>query len=133
MQTNIRLFVDGYHNLLPEGVDFADSFILGWERNQSDFVISLELSLWPASPHYQQPPKEDFTCYKKGKLHFYGLKRLHGYLPLNKVRPSQDPDGEKDWGSIYEMKKIKNRVSFTTEFTEISLECEGLYLRLDSP
>lgn len=114
----------------PVGIDLSDSFILGWARSESEFQINLELSIWSDSPYYSKPLNNEYTCYKKGCLRFYGIKEILGFIELESVKSTVDPDDSRDWGGIYEFKKINKWFKFSTDFTDIEIECKGFDLEL---
>ena len=131
MKKLIQIQTDLENRLDFQGIDLTDSFILNWYRKDSEFVIDLELSVWPESPYYENPKDDEVTCYKKGILKFYGVNEITGLIDLNLIPPSLDPDGSKDWEGIYDFQKEGNQFRFRTEFTEIEIQCDGLEITLE--
>ena len=130
MKFKIQINIDSNDQIIPKGIDLSDSFILNWRRNDSEFEIELELSIWPESPYYIKPLKDEFTCYKNGVLRFYGIKELSGFVELESIKPNIDLDGSKDWECIYDFKKENEQLKFKTEFTDIEIKCDGFEIEL---
>jgi len=116
--------------LIPEGIDLSDSWILKWERTNSTFIIHLEFSIWPKSPHYSTPKHNEFTCYKKGVLKFFGVKELIGFVELDTIKPSTGADVEIDYGNINGFELIENRYKFETDFSDIEVVCDEIKMEL---
>jgi hypothetical protein len=130
MKKRIEIVEDKEQFLWPRGVDLTDSFILGWNLCEGYFEIDLELSLWPENPYYEKPKNDEFTCYKKGKLTFTGLKTVQGLTGLISIKPAIDPDGSTDLGSIFSFRRKGKSVAFATDYTELEFECEAFSLVL---
>ncbi len=131
MKNQIQVHIDSSNRIIPEGIDLTDSFILNWKKTDSEFEIELELSVWPSSPHYSKPKKDEYTCYKKGNLRFFGINELKGFVDLESIKPSTDQDGSKDWECIYEFRKENEQIKFGTEFTEIEINCDGFEITIE--
>ncbi|MDA9774290.1 hypothetical protein N9B82_04970 [Saprospiraceae bacterium] len=131
MKYKIQIQINSEGQILPLGIDLSDSFILNWNRKGSEFEIELDLSIWPKSPHYIKPAKNEFTCYKKGILRFYGIKELNSFVKLDSISPSIDLDGSFDWGCIFDFKKENEQLKFSTEFTDIRVTCDQFELELN--
>lgn len=131
MKHKILIQVDLNNKVVPQGIDLSDSFISHWKLKNSEFKIELELSVWPESPYYIKPIKEEFTCYKKGNLRFYGIKEIKGVVDLEYVKPNLDPDGSKDWDNIYDFRKENGLLKFSTEFTNIEIDCDGFEMEIN--
>lgn len=80
--------------------DLEDSFVIGWESSDETFFIDLEISLWPGHAEYEQPQKNEFTCYKKARLIFRNPRNLSGLLAMSDVVPTSDPSGTPDYDTI---------------------------------
>lgn len=130
MKKSIQIQTDSNSQIIPQGIDLSDSFILNWKKNDSEFEIELELSIWPESPHYTKPLINEYTCYKKGKLRFLEIKEIKGFVELESVKPNIDPDGSKDWDCIYDLRKDNGLFKFNTEFTDIEVNCSGFEIEL---
>ena len=130
MKQLILIQTDSNDLITPQGIDLSDSFILDWKKGDSEFEIEIELSIWPESPYYSKPLPNEHTCYKKGKINFYGLKEILGFVALESVSPNIDPDGSKDWECIYDFRKENERFKFRTEFTNIEISCSGLEIEI---
>ena len=112
------------------GIDLSKSYILDWKKNHQEFEITLELCIWPESTYYTKPLKNELTCYKKGRLIFYGIKELHGFVELKSVQPNRDLDGSLDWDCIYNFKTTPGCFKFNTEFARIEIYCKGYYIEI---
>ena len=130
METPIPFVKDAESYLYPEGIDLSDSYILDWHHKDESFEILLELSVWPKSPHYEKPGKDERTCFKKGWLRFEEIQSIKGYVDLQCVAPSLGPNGEKDWDGLYELREVGKALHFFTDFTEIEIECKNFSLRI---
>ncbi len=128
MLKQIEIIEDIEHKLLPIGIDLSDSFVLGFHLNKDKFIIDLELSIWPESPFYEQPNKDEYTCYKKGILRFSGLEMIEGFTELLSIKPSVDSDGTPDWGNIYALRKVSELIVFNIESTELKIKCKNFEL-----
>lgn len=95
------------------------------------FEILLELSLWPENTFYEIPSKENFTCYKTGRLIFKEIYDIQGVVALSEKDSSIDPDGTRDWGNIYGLRKNGNEFEFETDFTQVRLTCKEVWLILE--
>ena len=65
-----------------EGIDLHDSFVLGWSQESGDLLFELEASIWPASRYYSEPEKNEYTCYRRASLWFFGLESVTGLRSL---------------------------------------------------
>ena len=126
----VKIQTDSNNHIIPQGIDLSDSFILNWTRNESEFEIELDLSIWPESPYYSKPIKGEFTCYKRGILRFYGTTELNGFIELESVEPNIDANGSKDWDCIYDLKKENEHFTFKTEFADIQVKCDRFEIEL---
>jgi hypothetical protein len=131
MKNEVQIHIDSSNRINPEGIDLTYSFILNWKKKDLGFEIELDLSIWSSSPYYSVPNKNEYTCYKKGYLRFFGINDLKGYVDLESVNPSIDSDGIKDWDCIYEFRKEDGRIKFETEFTEIEIICDGFEITIE--
>jgi hypothetical protein len=100
MEEEVIIFKTRNEELLPQGINLSDSFILDWEFKNEKFKILLELSIWPESPYYQKPNENEFTFYRKGVLIFSEVNYISGYTSLNSIPSNIDPVNSKDWGHI---------------------------------
>ena len=130
MKQLVQIQVDSDNLIIPLGIDLTDSFILNWKKNNSEFEIELELSIWPENPYFSKPLKNEFTCYKKGKLTFLDIKEIKGLIKLESVKPNIDPDGSKDWDCIYNLRKEGKLFKFSTVFTDIEISCNGIEIEI---
>jgi hypothetical protein len=120
------------HDLLPQGVDLWDSFILDWKLEKDNFEVFLELSIWPESPFYKTPRKGEYTYYSKGILTFKEVQNISGFKFLEIKDSNIDPDGTRDWGNIFVLRRKGKEILFETEFTLIRLICNDIYLTLST-
>ena len=130
MKQLIKIHTDSSNQINLQGIDLSSSFILNWNKNDSEFEIELELSIWPESPYYRKPLKGEYTCYKRGKLRFLEIKEIHGFVELDLIKPNIDPDGSKDWESIYDFRKENNQFKLKTDFTELAINCSGFEIEI---
>lgn len=86
-----------------KGIDLNDSFVLSWEQSADKVEFNIEASVWPQSAHYSKPKPNEHTCYRKATLTFSGAKEVNGLLPMKVLKPTIDPDGTSDYGSIYSL------------------------------
>ena len=88
-----------------KGIDLNDSFVLSWSNKGNELVFHVEVSIWPESKFYESPKKDEYTCYKPAVLTFKNFNEINGLLEMGQVKPSIDPDGEKDYGNIDALQK----------------------------
>src|SRR5687767_10843547 len=93
-----------------EGIDLEDSWVLGWRRypEHAQLVFTIDASLWPGHPAYEQPPPSDHTCYKHARLIFDGVVEVNGLPAMDDVKPITDPDGSIDYGNIEGLRRLQN-------------------------
>ena len=101
------------------GIDLHDSFVLSWSIENNSIVFVLEVSIWPESPHYDAPKKNEYTCYRKGALSFIGVSNVHGLRDCKELTPTQDSDGSKDYGNIDYLSQILNGYELHGEFGNV--------------
>ena len=110
-------------NELPEfkGIDLQDSWVMSWRYSDSRLSFVLEASIWPGSEHYETPKVNAHTCYKPAKLIFEEVSGIKGLLKMSEVRPSLDPNGEKDFGNIEDLETKTNGFRISGEFGTVEL------------
>jgi len=82
------------------GVDLTDSFILDWRYKGDSLIFDLEASLWPGNVAYETPKPYEYTCYKKARLVFAGVRKISGLKQKEDIVPTKDQDGSVDYGCI---------------------------------
>lgn len=82
------------------GVDLTDSFVLDWRYKGDSLVFDLEASLWPENIAYETPKPNEYTCYKKARLVFAGVRKISGLKQKEDIVPTKDQDGSVDYGCI---------------------------------
>ncbi|MCG8574437.1 MAG: hypothetical protein MI810_06080 [Flavobacteriales bacterium] len=130
MKSIVQIHIQPNGQIIAQGIDLTDSFVIGWKKSETDLEIVLELSVWPESPYYSKPKKGEFTDYKKGKLRFYGLKGLDGFSKLKTAKPNVDADGSKDWDNIHGFKKETNHFKLSLDVTDLKVVCDGFELEI---
>ncbi|PKH34582.1 hypothetical protein [Shewanella sp. ALD9] len=83
-----------------KGIDFNDSFVLGWSSNATEITFKIEASIWPDSPHYLNPKPDEYTCYRKCEIQFTDFTSYSGLSEQSSVNPSIDINGSIDYGNI---------------------------------
>ena len=101
------------------GIDLNDSFVLGWELQESTLEFSLEASIWPDSKYYSKPKPEEYTCYKSAKLRFTSIKNIDGLISQKQARFSRDKNNEKDYGNIDVLQKTINGFLIEGDFGKV--------------
>ena len=104
-----------------KGIDLNDSFVLSWRKEPNEVVFELEASIWPESEYYEEPKKDEYTCYKPARLSIKNTKEIKGLKEMNQVNPSTDITGEKDYGNIDAMHKSKDGFYIEGEFGLVSI------------
>jgi hypothetical protein len=108
-----------------QGIDLADSWVLGWKERSGVLEFSVEFSLWPESPHYLEPKKDEFTCYRHGILRFEGVTAIDGLRKEEAATFSTDPDGSKDFGNIQSFEDHDDSVRMSGDFGEVLVRCSS--------
>ncbi len=88
------------NNQIFNGISLQDSWILSWSISDDCVEFIIDFSLWPDSPYFEPPKKNEHTCYKIGKLIFVNPSHLIGLKNMEDIVSIIGPDGEKDFGSI---------------------------------
>ncbi|RYV02054.1 hypothetical protein SOPP22_10785, partial [Shewanella sp. OPT22] len=91
-----------------KGIDLQDSFILGWEVDESEVKFILEASIWPESQLYQKPQVNEYTCYRNCILKISDFSKCSGLQKQSEVNPTIDIDGSADYGNIDSFVKTAN-------------------------
>ena len=113
-----------------KGIDFNDSFVLGWYSNETTIVIKLEASLWPDSPHYLQPKPDEYTCYRKCELQFTNFISYSGLSEQSTIKPIRDLDGSLDYGNINTFIKTNDGFQVIGEFGNLNIINGKVQLKL---
>jgi len=104
-----------------DGIDFQDSFVLGWEVSENQFSIQLEASIWPSSVHYVKPKPNEYTCYKKAVLTFSDFSSISCVNGQSAIEPTTDIDGSIDYGNINSLIKTESGFFISACFGNISI------------
>ncbi len=108
-----------------KGIDFTDSWVLGWKEQAGLLEFSVEFSIWPESAYYIEPNRSEYTCYRMGILIFEGVTAVSGLKNEEAVRFSTDPDGSKDFGNIESFTEQKGSVHLSGDFGDVLVECSS--------
>ena len=117
-----------------DGVDFEDSWVLGWrfDPKSNRLVFDLDVSLWQGHKHYTKPLPGEWTCYKRGSLVFDQVSNIEGLLPMESVKYTVDLDGSIDYGNIEGFRNIVNdKYNFGGDFGEVSVSCSDVRLEIN--
>ena len=104
-----------------KGIDFNDSFVLGWSSNEAGITFNVEASIWPESPHYQKPKPNEYTCYRKCEIQFTNFTSYSGLSKQSTVNPTKDLDGSLDYGNIDILIKTNNGFQVVGEFGHLNI------------
>lgn len=104
-----------------DGIDFQDSFVLGWSISETELSIELEASIWPSSVYYQPPKLNEYTCYKRATIAFTGYSSIVGLIAQKDVQPSKDLDGSLDYGNIDSFSKTNNGFVISGSFGNVTI------------
>ena len=113
------------------GIDLNDSFVLGWRDEADKVVFNLELSIWPESPWYEKPRAQEYTCYKRGKLNFSGVREVSGFLPIKGIPSSRDLNGTDDYGNIDVFRLHNDTYQVQGDFGDVEILGGNVSLTLD--
>jgi hypothetical protein len=114
------------------GVDWQDTFVLGWRQEHERLVFSVLASLWPGHPSYTPPPPGDWTCYRAAELIFDGATNVTGLKEMKDVRPTIDPDGSADYGNIdWFSRNDDGTFTVSGDFGEVRVTAEGMRLAVE--
>ena len=104
-----------------KGIDFNDSFVLGWCSNETEITFKIEASIWPESPHYLAPKPDEYTCYRKCEIQFTGFTSYSGLIEQSLINPTLDIDGSFDYGNIDSLIKTNQGFKVTGEFGNLEI------------
>lgn len=111
-----------------QGVDLADSLILGWSLHGEQLIIEIDCSLWPNHPGYNAGTEGQVACYRNAKLCFPNVQAVEGLIPLEKVKPQASEDGF-HYGPIdYFAQKGPGVFFLSGELGDVELESDEPYL-----
>lgn len=127
-----RWSVMPHQPIVIPGVDWQDSFVLGWRQEHERLVFSVLVSLWPGHPSYTPPPPNDWTCYRAAELIFDRARKVAGLKEMQDVRPAIDADGSVDYGNIDSLARNDDG-TFTVsgEFGEVRVTADGIRLAVE--
>jgi hypothetical protein len=127
-----RLSMDWTELTVFKGIDLNDSFILSWNQTSDKVEINLEASIWPQSAYYIKPKSNEHTCYRRATLTILGAVRVTGLLPMDTVKPTTDPDGTKDYGSIDSLTQSPNGYCIAGEFGLVQISGGKLEFKINT-
>lgn len=104
-----------------KGIDLADSFVLGWNANETEITFKIEASLWPESLYYLQPKSDEYTCYRKCEIQFTGFTSYSGLIEQSLITPTIDIDGTSDYGNIDSLVKTNHGFKIVGEFGKLEI------------
>lgn len=104
-----------------KGIDFNDSFVLGWSSNETEITFKVEASIWPESPHYLEPKPNEYTCYRKCEILFTDFTSYSGLLEQSRVQPTKDINGTFDYGNIDSLVKTNQGFKVVGEFGNLEI------------
>jgi hypothetical protein len=115
-------------DVLLKDIYTQDCWVLNWIFENNNLVFSIQASLWPGHPLYEPPPPDAYTCYKNANLTFHNVSSVNGLLEMEDVKPTIDPDGSKDYGSIDVFRKIENDFEISGDFGRVFIKAENVTL-----
>lgn len=104
-----------------KGIDFNDSFVLGWSSNETEITFKIEASIWSESPHYLKPKTNEYTCYRKCEIRFTDFTSYSGLSEQGSIKPSKDLDGTFDYGNIDSLLKKNQGFNVVGEFGNLEI------------
>ncbi|MGI8548401.1 MAG: hypothetical protein ACR2M1_13920 [Gemmatimonadaceae bacterium] len=81
-----------------EHVYLEDSYVLNITTTEHSAEFTLDLVLLEGHPLYQRPSAGEQHCFRRALLHFFNAKSV-GWIDQS-MRPSEDANGEVDYGNI---------------------------------
>jgi len=94
---------------------------MSWRSGENELIFNVEASIWPESKHYENPKKDEYTCYKPAILTFKNVKEIKGLLEMSQVKPSTDPDGARDYGNIEDLQENSEGFFLEGDFGSVSI------------
>jgi hypothetical protein len=104
-----------------KGIDFNDSFVLGWSSNETEITFKIEASIWPESPFYIKPKSNEYTCYRKCEIQFTEFSSYSGLAEQSNIKPVKDLDGTLDYGNIDSLLKTNQGFKVIGEFGNLEI------------
>ncbi|MCK8123872.1 hypothetical protein MTF66_02600 [Pseudoalteromonas sp. 2CM39R] len=104
-----------------KGIDFNDSFVLGWTANETEIIFQVEASIWPESPHYREPKSDEYTCYRKCEIKFTNFTSYSGLAVQKFTTPTIDLNGSSDYGNIDSLIKTNQGFKVIGEFGNLEI------------
>ncbi|WP_119969037.1 hypothetical protein [Shewanella japonica] len=104
-----------------KGIDFNDSFVLGWSSNDTEITFKIEASIWHDSPHYLSPKPDEYTCYRKCEIQFTGFTSYSGLAEQSSVKSIKDINGSFDYGNIDSLIKTNQGFKVIGEFGNLEI------------
>jgi hypothetical protein len=108
-----------------------DTFVLGWHQQGDHLVFVVEASLWPGHPGYEPPRPGEWTCCKRARLLFAGVRKVEGLPDMADVRTYTDIDGSTDYGSINALTTEGSWYRFVGDFGEVRIQAEAMRLEVE--
>ncbi|MDF1821543.1 MAG: hypothetical protein P1U64_08220 [Alcanivoracaceae bacterium] len=104
-----------------EGIDLNDSFVFGWIQESGSLLFDLEASVWPASRYYYEPKNNEYTCYRRASLRFFGFESVTGLRAQEQSPFTRDPDGSIDYGNIDQLEKTADGFIISGDFGQVKI------------
>jgi hypothetical protein len=103
-----------------EDVYLEDSWVLSIGASPARLELVIDFVLRESHPDYSNPRPGEQYCYKKGSLVFAPVSELH-WTNQGAVKPTIDPDGEVDFGSLDVLQFEDDVWSMDGHFGQISV------------
>lgn len=118
---------------LPDfkSIMLQDCAVLGWQLNNGDLVIILELSLQEGHQKHEKPREGEWACYKKGRLTFTGTSNFSGFRSMDESNPVDDTPGKVDYGTIDSLVLDNNFYKLSFEKENFVFMCQSVSLDVD--
>ena len=109
-----------------ENIDLQDSFVIGWKNSDETFFIDMEVSIWPGHKDYEKPKKDEYTCYKKGRLIFRSPQNVKGLLNINDVTPNKVlPEEIPDYDTVDDLEIGDTEFHLVGAFGDVTLSAKS--------
>jgi hypothetical protein len=115
------------------GISLEDTWIEGWHYDPQvqRLVFDVEFSLWPGHPKYEEPWPNEWTCYKRGRLIFEGVRSLTGLEDQGSVRPALDADDKVDYGNFDALNVDGHAYEVVGNFGDVRLSADSVLVEVD--
>ncbi|MCB1044972.1 MAG: hypothetical protein KDC35_18670 [Acidobacteria bacterium] len=107
-----------------QGVDIADSYVLGWTLESACLCFELDISLWPDHPAYVAHDAGEVACYRRAQLIFDNVRHIEGLLAQSEVAVL-DQDSDPNYGTIdYLASAGRGRFLLSGEFGDVEFAAD---------